>query len=242
MKSFIGAARRAIAIGLLGLIGVLGTGTAAAAEEPVPPGVAAAFRDDALAFIAADGQVPEMADASAIGTVHEIFTWTAAFVSGESTSRPFESTRQWVATVLAGPRAIGTVLVWLPDGVNAEVAGYNDDAELGAALETVGDAAYVQDELSGAAYVVDGVRVEPLNKRATAELPLAASVSDFQKRMLARAAEAKDDELPPAVTNAADDAVGAAITAWTAALALLTIGAVVAVIVVLRRRRVHATA
>ncbi|MGO7983568.1 hypothetical protein ACC691_37615, partial [Rhizobium johnstonii] len=75
--------------------------------------------------------------------------------------------------------------------------GYSDDAELASALQTVGEAAYVQDQDTGAAYVVDGMHVEPLNKRATTELPLPASIGDFQKRLLARATEARDESGAP---------------------------------------------
>ncbi|GAA0312709.1 hypothetical protein [Kineococcus aurantiacus] len=198
------AARRGSLTALAAAVTVLVLSSPAAAtpEPTIPHDVRDLLADEALRQVrsnlahfaaqpATGGDVLQVPDVSAplrAGRVHQVYTFTSAWVGGEQGADPAAPTPQWLAPVLRGSDVLGTVRVWKPDGAAAEVAGFNGDVQLGQALQGFADLPVVEDASVGEFFALDGDAVLPVNEASKRELPGEATVDDLQPVVAARVA------------------------------------------------------
>ena len=133
---------RAATVLVCALVAVVVTGgPARATPEPSRPGpsipvdVRAVFAGDALRHAQA-GAAEVDADFSGarIADVHEVFTFSRAFLEGTPTEQPVMSTQRWMGAIERGVEVLGTVDVGKPRGGPAELSGFSSDAALGSVL------------------------------------------------------------------------------------------------------------
>ena len=187
---------RAATVLLCALVAVLVPGGPARATPTpsIPADVRAVFAGDALRHAQA-GAAEVDADFSGarVADVHEIFTFSPAFLAGTPTSRPVLSTQRWMGAIERGVAVLGTVDVGKPRGGPAELSGFSSDAALGSVLLQVSAAEIlIQDVPRGAFYALDGRIVRPLNRRARDTLAGPTALSAVQ-RIVATARTAGSD-------------------------------------------------
>lgn len=188
----------------LALAAVVGAGsvTLANADEGTPNDVQAAYSEEALAGLRSmeessvsidetDG--PDFSAATSFGFPRRVHLWSDDLVQGEETAVPTTTVDEWLAPVL-GPEdePLGTFRVWRPTSEKqAELAGYNDDAELAGALQKLeDDSALISDPTIEAWYALDGGIVTALNQSAAREVPIPAAIDEVAGTVAARYAEA----------------------------------------------------
>ena len=72
-------------------------------------------------------------------------------------TEPVVSAGQWIAALMRGDRALGTLGVWKPDGGPAQPFGFSNDVAIGEALATVSATEIlIVDEPNGAYYALSG--------------------------------------------------------------------------------------
>jgi hypothetical protein len=165
----------AVALGLAGL-------AAACAPAPGRPGgtpraVASPAEVDAV-----------LQDLGASGPAVAVWVWTPGFVDGDPGAEPLAHALTWIAPTGPAADPDGTVTVWQdPAGTGAvELAARDDDAELAAALGTVGpDATLVSDRSDW--LVVTGDRVRSLVRPPRTELAGTVTVAEYREVLAARA-------------------------------------------------------
>ncbi|WP_146149622.1 hypothetical protein [Kineococcus rhizosphaerae] len=183
------------------------------------------------------------------GRIHQVYLFTDAWVKGSADADPAEATQQWVAPVLRGNEAIGTVRVWKPDGGPAEVAGFNGDTQLADALQGFKDLPVVEDPSAGEFFALDGDSVLPINEASKRELPKRGKVKDLQPIVAERIAQGARDAagVPdsvggggPSDQGSTSDAMsGGERAAMAGGLVLLVGGGAAAVAITRNRRQVR---
>jgi hypothetical protein len=133
---------------------------------------------------------PDLSGVLRAGRVHQVYAFTEEWVRGEASADPAAPTLEWLAPVVRGSDVLGTVRVWKPDGAAAEVAGFDGDTRLAAALQGFEDLPIVEDPSVAEYFALDGDSVLPVNEAAARELPDRADVADFQPVVAARVAAA----------------------------------------------------
>jgi hypothetical protein len=183
------------------LAGALGAGSlmsAHAAIGDLPPDVQAAYSIDALnalrnaeeSLVTVDKTgVPDFSAAESFGAPRQVNLWSTELITGKLPSEPTSALEEWLAPIL-GPagEVLGTYRVWrATSGGNAELAGYNDDIELGAALQELGDGSVlVSDPAIEAWYVLRDGSVSALNQSAVREVPYPMPVDEVARTIADR--------------------------------------------------------
>ena len=182
------------------------TPTPSGPRPSIPADVRAVFAGDALHHAQA-GAAEVDADFSGarVADVHEVFTFSRAFLAGTPTEQPVLSTQRWMGAIERGVEVLGTVDVGKPRGGPAELSGFSSDTVLGSVLLQVSAAEIlIQDAPRGAFYALDGRIVRPLNRRARDTIAGPTSLSAVQRAVAApstaRRDHAMDDAGPPAST------------------------------------------
>jgi hypothetical protein len=204
---------------------LLTTAPAGAAERAtVPPDVAHAYAGAAAWVHAAFEGDPVLEDATGVRDIVEVFTFTSAYLHGQA-GTAVKPSGEWIATIVdARSNAIGELRVWRPDGGEAEIAG--GSASHAGDLAAIGSGVYIEEPMTGSAYVLRGDRLSPFNDAARNLLPVPTTLTAFQSVISAWVAESVD---------AAND-IGPDYNLWFfgGALALST---AVGVMVIVQRRR-----
>jgi hypothetical protein len=156
-----------------------------------PPDVQQVFDDRALPFIRENapqqgGSPNVFQEADGIQDITEVNGFTFDYANGKSTDTPYEPIDEWLAAITADFVVIGTIRVWIPEGGDAEIVGFDGDGELGGKLAEAAGVDYIEDPRIGASYAAFGDTIGPLDDRAAAELPEPMSLDDFQKILFAR--------------------------------------------------------
>ena len=130
-----------------------------------------------------------LAAAGATGPAVAVWVWTPGFVDGDPGAEPLAHALTWVARTGPAGSPTGTVTAWQDPAGDGRVtpAAHDDDAELAAALGTVGpDATLVTDRSDW--LVVTGDRVRSLLTHPRTELTGAVTVAEYRELLAARAA------------------------------------------------------
>jgi hypothetical protein len=150
----------ALLIALVGLASLaLAPGTAAASEGSVPTEVRAYVEDGDLVERLADVYGPDAAgngidfdDTTETGEIHRVHVWTEAQLAGDDTETPIQLLNEWVVPISIGGEPVGLATFWInPDRVEPELARFDGDPDLAAALAEIGETeALVRDDGSSA--------------------------------------------------------------------------------------------
>ncbi|MBD3943601.1 hypothetical protein IF188_18065 [Microbacterium sp. NEAU-LLC] len=203
----------AVALALL----LSGYAAPALADDSTPPDVRDAYSTKALDNLRAsnggtkdagnmgDAGVPDFSSAARFGDPHQISVWSAELIAGDAKAPAVTATDEWLASVLAADgEVLGTYRVWRPSAAaRAEMAGFNNDVELGRALSALpSDAVLVNDAPSAQWLSLDDGVVSALNQVAAVEVPSPMPVSELAPIVAKRYAQAIAD------AEGHDDAVG----------------------------------
>lgn len=161
-----------------------------AAGNEIPPDVRAAFSDDALAAlqkseesqVTVDGTgVPDFSAATSFGVPRQVYMWSTDLILGKPSDEPTTALDEWLAPIL-GPAGepLGTYRVWRPTpDSTAELAGYNNDIELAAALQKLDEVSVlVSDPTIEAWYAVRDGSVSAVNQSAAREVPYPTAIDE----------------------------------------------------------------
>ncbi|SFS08087.1 hypothetical protein SAMN04487783_1048 [Agrococcus baldri] len=217
--------------------------TAPAAAAPAATSVPG-LPDDVAAFFAE--QAPEVLEATelhgtAAGSVHEVFAWSEAYLSGAA-GGPTVSLDEWIAPVERLGEPVGTITAYRPaPDEPATFAATSDDAELAAALLGVRSGSRLVLDAPADAWfaLIDGT-VTPLDEHATELLPAGrATLEELQPSVVERYASMRaqpDDVTAPVGSRTPDGSVP---QPWLlgAGIAAVVIGLLAVLGLVLRARR-----
>ncbi|MBA4248134.1 MAG: hypothetical protein C0444_07560 [Microbacterium sp.] len=161
-----------------------------AATDEIPLDVQAAFSDDALAALrqseespSADGETggSEFTGATSFGAPRQVHLWSSDLILGKSSDQPTTALDEWLAPIL-GPAGepLGAYRVWRPTPEStAELAGYNNDIELAAALQKLDEVSVlVSDPTIEAWYAVRDRSVSAVNQSAAREVPYPTAIDE----------------------------------------------------------------
>lgn len=137
--------------------------------------------NDAASDDANDTPLPDLSSANGFGDLHELFSFSKPYVSGDDTTKVVLSTDTWIASIHSPKGTLGYLQLWKQTPTAAPEPGLNSSTELGALLDKVAPSSVViQDAPSGEWFTADGTTLTPLNKLATLEVPAAASLEKAQ--------------------------------------------------------------
>jgi hypothetical protein len=174
--------RAAVALSgaVIGAVLCLSAPALAAPAPRVPPDVSAVLTDDASQYV-------QSQDTSSGGSLqaldaHEVYRFTDGFLEGLKVDVDVVPTGDWLASVARGDVVLGTLRVAKPDGTPAQLTGFDDDVDFGAALRDlkVGEI-LVEDSSTGGYFAVDGTSVRPLNDWAQLSIAGPAKLSELQE-------------------------------------------------------------
>ncbi len=149
------------AVALLALAGPAGVAVAAPAEGSVPSEVRAYVTDGSLVAQLADvygpgpdGEGLDFDDTTKPGVVERVHVWSEALRNGEETDRYVELLNEWVVPISIGEEPVGLATIWInPATVAPELASFDRDADLAAALSDVPDGASLVHDPQSAAWL-----------------------------------------------------------------------------------------
>lgn len=194
-----------------------GMSTSAYADDTVPPDVQDAYSQQAIDYLRTssegtvdvgnigDSEVPDFSSAARFGTPHEIYSWSSGMIAGDTKVDPVAASGEWLAPILTETGdVLGTYRVWRPsEGAKAEMAGYNNDVDLGRQLGTLSATARLVNDAPSAEWLsLDRGTVSALNQTATVEVPYPVPVAELTPIVAKRYAQAIED------AKGRDDAVG----------------------------------
>jgi hypothetical protein len=199
------------AIVLLAVVGVLATQSAANASQGSVPAEVSAYaadpggltsRLDDLFGPGASGDGIEFGETTTVGQLNRVFTFTPAFIAGESTDIPVERANEWSAPILIDGEPVGLATIWInPATVAPELADFEPIPDLATALTDVpAEVFVVRDATQGAWFTLTDTTLttlSPGSSGAAAEV----SLVDYQQ-VLTDAAEAAADTEQPVNTGA----------------------------------------
>jgi len=112
----------------------------------------------------ADGKGIDFDDSTEIGAVDRVFTFSPAWLAGETTKTPVDLANQWTAPVSVGGKAVGVAIIWInPSTVLPQLADFLPDPDFATALVGVAaDAWLVNDEPRGAWFALGPLTLTPL--------------------------------------------------------------------------------
>lgn len=188
------------------------------------------------------------ANANGVSDPVEIYSWSDAFVRGDTAiQNPTESTGEWHAALLEDGKPVGVMIATYDsaDGVVTPV-GYGEDPDVANAVVKVGEGAQlVLDMPSYGLYELRDGMVTGLNTPALIEAPKPISLTEFQVVIAERyshslaESESYDGEavggggpLAPAMNGAANTWGWVALSAGAGA-------ALIAIVVIIRKRRME---
>jgi hypothetical protein len=125
---------------------------------------------------------PNLDSADGFGGLHEVFAFSKAYLSGQSTSNVVTQTDTWVAAIHSPTGSLGYLQLWKSSPSAAPDPGLNSSAKLGTRLDTVGPSSIViHDAPSNEWFTAEGATLSPLNRLATVEIPAPASFAKAQE-------------------------------------------------------------
>ncbi|MES2171054.1 MAG: hypothetical protein V4479_10110 [Actinomycetota bacterium] len=178
----------AIALALLG-----GQSALALGEPTVPEPVATYF---------ATGLMPRLADlygpgkkadsgivfdsSSMVGTIHRVFSWTAAYLAKKHTDTTTELTNDWVASVTVKGQVAGLATVWInPSSDQPELADFDLGPGLASALAAAPKGmVLIRDDSHSAWFATDGKALVPLVSGSSG-VATATTIAAYQKTLTA---------------------------------------------------------
>lgn len=190
----------------------------------IPPDVGQAYAGAAAWVHAAFDGDPVLERATGVRNIVEVFSFTPAYLQGGD-GVAILTMDEWVATIVdAAGNSIGTLRVWRPDG-SAEIAGGSADVRID--LAEVGAGVYIEEPMTGSAYVLRGETLFPINDAALSLMPQPTTVTAFQSVMARWVADARD----------ANDDLGSDVGLWFFGGALV-LSTAVGLMVLIQRRRI----
>lgn len=190
--------------GVFALISVFGLLVAAApparALAPaIPEDVASLYSSEALAELresgdemVSTGEVVDFREARDFGEIKRIHTWSSAFLAGRSSAEPVAATEEWLAPILGRDgSSLGTYRVWRPKvDAPAEFAGYNNETELGNAMQKLAPTTQlVEDPRTAGWFALADGTVTALTEQAEKEVPYPAPVDEVMPIIHKRVAQ-----------------------------------------------------
>jgi hypothetical protein len=217
-----------------------GLALAAPAEGSVPSEVRAYVTDGSLVHQLDDVYGPGAAgdgvdfdDTTKPGGIERVHVWSEALRNGEETDRYVELLNEWVVPISIADEPVGLATIWInPTSVAPELASFERDADLAAALAEVPDGSALVHDVASSAWLAlaeDGT-LTPLVPGSTG-LSTPVPIDDV-------AILPVGDESPPP-TGDPNTGVGLAIAVLLVLLALIV---VVLVLPTARKKKVAADA
>jgi hypothetical protein len=195
--------------------------------------------EDSEAFGSAGAKVPDLSGTVTAGEAHQVYVFTDSFLDGQPSANPVRPLDEWIASVLNDGIPTATLRLWEPHGA-VEVAGYNGDTALAAALDSITSLeVLVQDATMGSWYALAEGVLRPLNSSGQAEFSQAVDLDVAQSVIAARIAQvrAESANLEAPVGGGGGAARPSSLVAWVLAGALAAISLAGAAIVSARRTR-----
>ena len=91
-----------------------------------------------------DGTGIDFDDSTEMGAVDRVFTFSPAWLEGESTDAPVSLANEWTVPVSVGGEPVGVAVVWInPTTVRPQLADFVPDVAFATALADVPDDAYL---------------------------------------------------------------------------------------------------
>jgi len=222
-------------VAVLVALGSVPAGAAIASQGSIPVVVAEYAADpagllsrlDDLAGVGPGGEGIDFNDTTKIGPLNRVFEFTPQWLAGEETDIPVHLTNEWTTAITVNDALVGLATIWInPDLEQPELAGFDPQPSIGAALLDVPAEAYlVHDGAREAWFTLVDSELTPLVPGAST-LDGPTALADYQDVAGAEPVVAPDDTADLGSILSVSTIVGAA---------LLVI--VVLAIPVIRRRR-----
>jgi hypothetical protein len=135
--------------------------------------------------------LPDMSHATGFGSIHEMYSFSSQYLSGEKTDLVVTSTQTWIAPILGPSGLLGYAGAWKQTPTSKPEEIIDASPTLGIAINDVKNGLIVHDAPSGEWFTVAGTTVAPLNPSASCELPRSAPLSEFQATIAHRYAARK---------------------------------------------------
>ncbi|WNM28335.1 hypothetical protein RN607_04850 [Demequina capsici] len=142
--------------------------------------------------------VPDWSGDLAVGAVHQLYRFATEWIWGDAITAPVVANQEWLAPLILDGTPVGAVRVWLPDGT-AEMAGFDDNAVLGASLEELDPSVIlIEDAVAARWYSLVGDMLTPVRASSAPQQITAPITLGTARSMLYPGEYSEDGQTWPA--------------------------------------------